>query len=144
MPHRAVAELVAEPTSGDDPAEPREPEAGRGDEPVPADVPSPEEAAAELEEAGSRRYPSTIGGAFYLGILLVTAIGIVIVWTGDWRLGIRWVAGALIAACALRAVLPRKDAGMLAVRHRLLDCLFLAGVAAALIFLASTIPNQPV
>jgi hypothetical protein len=110
----------------------------------PAEVPSPDEAAAELEESGARRYPSTIGGAFYLGILLVTAIGIGIVWTGDWRLGIRWVAGALIAAAALRAVLPRKDAGMLAVRHRLLDCVLLAGVAAALIFLASTIPNQPV
>jgi Protein of unknown function (DUF3017) len=127
-----VAELVTEPPPGEVPA------------PEPDRVPSEEEVAAELEQLRSRRYPSTIGGAFYLGILVVTAIGIGIVWSGDWRLGIRWVAGALIAASALRAVLPAKDAGMLAVRHRLLDCLLLAAVAAALIFLATTIPDQPV
>jgi hypothetical protein len=40
-------------------------------------------------------------------------------------------------------VLPARDAGMLAVRRRWLDCLMLAGVGALLIFLAATIPNQP-
>lgn len=125
---------VTEPGSVPDP---------EGDAEQPA-VPSPEDVAAELgavEEA--RRYPSTIGGAFYLGILIATAVGVGITWSGNWRLGVRWIAGALIVAALLRLVLPRRDAGMLAVRHRLVDGLILGGVGGALLFLASTIPNQP-
>ncbi|MCD4524587.1 DUF3017 domain-containing protein [Nocardioides sp. cx-173] len=105
-------------------------------EPVDADEPP----AASDE----RRYPSTIGGAFYLVILLTTAVGFVIVVTGDWRVGIRWLALSLVAASAARLVLPERDAGMLAVRDRWFDCVLLAGVGAALLFLAQTIPDQPV
>jgi uncharacterized membrane protein YraQ (UPF0718 family) len=53
------------------------------------------------------------------------------------------VAGALFAAAALRLVLPQKDAGMLAVRHRLIDVTVLVLVGAALFFLAGDIPDQP-
>jgi Protein of unknown function (DUF3017) len=100
----------------------------------------PEDIPAELVE---RRYPSTIGGAFYLLVLAATAVGIGIAYSGDWRLGIRCVAGGLCFASALRLVLPRKDAGMLAVRGRFLDTVLLGGLGAALFFLAATIPNQP-
>ncbi len=120
-----------------DPEVPREPGA----------VPSQEEVAAELEGARAqeeRRYPSTIGGAFYLLIMAAAGVGIVIAWTGDWRVGVRWIAGALEAAALLRLVLPARDAGMLAVRHRAVDVLLLASVGAALLFLAQTIPDQPV
>jgi hypothetical protein len=108
----------------------------------PTDVPPPGGAEAYDEPEG-RRYPSTIGGMFYLVVLAGTAVGIGIVWTGDWRLGTEWMAGALIFAALLRLVLPSKDAGMLAVRNRLFDCLLLAGVGVVLILLAVTIPNQP-
>ncbi len=94
------------------------------------------------EEHG-RRYPSTIGGAFYLGVLAVVGISIGLVTTGSWRLGVRWFGGALIFAALVRAVLPTKDAGMLAVRRRWWDCLLLAATGAALIFLAGSIPDQP-
>ncbi|MCW2766044.1 MAG: putative integral rane protein [Nocardioides sp.] len=110
-------------------------------EPTP-DVPSEAEVARELEEA--RRYPRTIGGAFYIGVLVVAAIGIGIVWSGSWRNGVRVVAAAALFAATLRLCLPARDAGMLAVRNRVFDCLLLAGVGGALLFLASTIPNQPV
>jgi hypothetical protein len=40
-------------------------------------------------------------------------------------------------------VLSPRDAGMLAVRHKALDVVLLAGLGAALIFLASSIPDQP-
>ena len=98
----------------------------------------------ELFGGEGRRYPSTIGGMFYLGVLAATAIGLGIVATGDWRVGTRWLAGGLILAAVVRLVLPARDAGMLAVRHRVVDCAMLAGVGAALILLAATIPNQPV
>lgn len=109
-------------------------------------VPSEEEIEAELAEVAEpapRRYPSTIGGLFYLVILAATAVGIGVVWSGNWRGGIRWVAGALLAATFLRLVLPTKDAGMLAARHRVIDCLLLGGVGGLLLFLAQTIPDQP-
>ena len=126
-----------------DPSEQREPEPEREpDIDPPLDSPAPLE--PELFTEDGRRYPSTIGGMFYLVVLAITGVGIGIVATGDWRLGTRWVAGALIFAALLRLVLPRRDAGMLAVRHRLVDCVMLAGVGVALIFLAATIPNQPI
>jgi hypothetical protein len=120
----------------------------------PGGVPSPEEVEAELVAAGvqeptapdggERRYPSTIGGAFYLGILAVVALGLVVAAAGHWRGGVHLISGALVAAAALRLVLPARDAGMLAVRHRALDCSLLAVVGIALWLLASTIPDQPV
>jgi len=100
----------------------------------------PDQESAEL---GSRRYPSTIGGAFYLVVLAVVAIAIGIVATGAWRTGIRWFGAALLFAAVVRAVLPARDAGMLAVRHRWWDFFLLAATGAALIFLAGSIPDQP-
>ena len=104
------------------------------DEPLPDDVPHHDDV---------RRYPSTIGGLFYLVILAGTGIGIGISWTGDWRLGIKWVGAALILAGLIRLVLRQRDAGMLAVRKRWIDVLMLAGTGTALIFLTESIPNQP-
>jgi hypothetical protein len=90
-----------------------------------------------------RRYPSTIGGAFYLVVLAGTAVGMGIIVWGDWRTGVRWIGAALVFGALVRLVLPGRDAGMLAVRSKLLDALMLSGVGAALFFLAATIPNQP-
>jgi Protein of unknown function (DUF3017) len=104
----------------------------------------PPEESEESEEPVERRYPSTIGGAFYLGILIATAIGIGIVYRShDWRVGVRVVAGALLAAALLRLVLPQRDAGMLAVRSRAVDVGLLVVVGGALLFLSGSIPDQP-
>ena len=97
----------------------------------------------EPETESHRLYPSTLGGLLYLAVLAATGVGLVIVWGGDWRLGITWVGAALIAAAAVRLVLRRRDAGMLAVRHRFVDALMLGGVGGVLVFLAESIPNQP-
>jgi hypothetical protein len=90
-----------------------------------------------------RRYPSTIGGAFYICVLLVTLAGLVVVAMGDWRAGVRIMGGALIAASVARVLLSPRDAGMLAVRHKALDTAMLAGLGAALMFLVTSIPDQP-
>ncbi|MBC2933719.1 DUF3017 domain-containing protein [Nocardioides sp. zg-1228] len=90
-----------------------------------------------------RRYPSTIGGAFYLLVLGVVAVAMVVVVLDEWRTGIRMVGGALIAAALVRLVLRRRDAGMLAVRHKVLDALILVVLGGSLIFLAGSIPDQP-
>ncbi|WP_183100169.1 DUF3017 domain-containing protein [Nocardioides pelophilus] len=80
----------------------------------------------------------------YILVLIAMSVGIAITWRGhDWRLGIRVVAGALAAAATLRLVLPQRDAGMLAVRPRLVDVLVVGSLAAALFVLAANIPDQP-
>ena len=77
-------------------------------------------------------------------MLIATAVGIGITWRAhDWRLGLRVVSAALAAAAFLRLVLPQRDAGMLAVRPRLVDVLLLGGVAVTLFVLAVNIPDQP-
>ena len=49
----------------------------------------------------------------------------------------------LLLASVVRLVLPTREAGMLAVRHRVVDCVMLSTVGVILVILASTIPNQP-
>ena len=99
-----------------------------------------EEVEGALEE---RRYPSTIGGAFYLLVLLITVAGLAVAALSDWRVGIRMIGGSLLFAAAVRVVLGPRDAGMLAVRHKALDVVLLVCLGAALIFLATSIPDQP-
>lgn len=96
---------------------------------------------AESGPEEDRRYPSTIGGACYIGVLVVVVAGLVIVATGRWRAGIEVFGGALVAGALVRLVLPSRDAGMLAVRARWLDATLLAGAGAALWILAATMPN---
>jgi hypothetical protein len=114
--------------------------AGAGPEVEPTPVPGPP--ATEAWEP--RRYPSTIGGAFYLLVLGIVVVGIAIAAVGDWREGVRWVGMALLLAAGVRLVLRRQDAGMLAVRHRLVDVTLLAATGATLIFLGGSIPEPPV
>jgi hypothetical protein len=95
-----------------------------------------------LEEE-ERRYPSTIGGAFYLLVLTVCIVGVGIVVTGEWRSGIRVFGGALLLGALVRLVLSNRDAGMLAVRFKAFDVVMLAALGSALIFLAGSIPDQP-
>lgn len=92
---------------------------------------------------GPHRRPSTLGGVLYLLVLLATGVGVVLAGVDDWRTGVRWEGGALIAAAALRLVLPEREAGMLAVRHRVTDALLLSAMGAVLVFLAGSIPDQP-
>ena len=112
-------------------------------EPPHEETPASAEGEGDGVEEGGRRYPSTIGGAFYLVVLAVVAISLGVVTSGEWRLGVRWFGGALLFAALVRAVLPAKEAGMLAVRKRWWDCFLLVATGVALILLAISIPDQP-
>ena len=129
-----------------EPSEPSEhPESPQPSEPSETKPPeSVEPTSAEpVDPEDPRRYPSTIGGMFYLLVLGVVAVAMLIVALDEWRTGIRVMGGALVFAAAVRLVLRRRDAGMLAVRHKVLDALILAVLGGALIFLAGSIPDQP-
>ena len=96
-----------------------------------------------VEEDEGRRYPSTIGGAFYLLVLVVVGLALLLVAVAEWRTGIRLMGGALIFAALVRLLLRARDAGMLAVRHKVLDAAILIVLGGLLIFLAGSIPDQP-
>src|SRR3954464_1072015 len=104
----------------------RDPDPARGpDIDPPLDDVPPESAEPE-----GRRYPSTLGGIFYLVVLGVSAVGLAVVSQGDWRLGVRWIAGALLFAAVVRLVIPAPQAGMLAVRRRSVDVVILVAIGA--------------
>jgi hypothetical protein len=109
----------------------------------PAIEPPVGEVPPESAEPEGRRYPSTLGGAFYLLVLAGSAVGLVIVTQGSWRLGVKWIAAALALAAVVRLVIPENQAGMLAVRRRSLDVAILALAGVALWVLSTSIPNQP-
>ena len=108
------------------------------------DDPPHEDVHDEAFPEEPRRYPSTIGGAFYLSILAVAGTALFITYRHDWRLGIQILGGSLLAAALIRLVLANRDAGMLAVRNRFIDVSLLTGAGIALIVLATTIPDMPV
>lgn len=94
-------------------------------------------------ERPRRFWPERVGGYVYLAALVVCAIGIWIVASGEWRTGMRWFSLALVGAGAARLLLPDKEAGMLGVRGRFLDSAILVTVGAVLLVLAGDIPEQP-
>lgn len=106
------------------------------------DPPVPEIPPESAEPAG-RRYPSTLGGLLYLVVVGVSCLGLGLVTQGHWRQGVKWIAGALVAAAIIRLVIPAPQAGMLAVRRRAVDVAILVLLGAGLWFLSSSIPNQP-
>jgi hypothetical protein len=108
------------------------------------DGPPHEDVHDEAFEEAPRRYPSTIGGAFYLSILAVAGTALFITYRHDWRLGIQILGGSCLAAALIRLVLANRDAGMLAVRNRFIDVSLLTGAGTVLIVLATTLPDMPV
>ncbi len=91
-----------------------------------------------------RRLPSTLGGLVYLGVVAVSAVGLLIVAFGPWRRGIGVVGLGLLFGAFVRTFLSDRDAGMLRVRRsRWADVLMLGTVGAALLVLAGVIPDQP-
>ena len=123
-----------------DPVEPVEPAAEPSAEPA-AELGPVDRAPAPRQRR--RLWPARIGGVFYLGVLAASATAFLVIMLGDWRVGVRVLASALLVAGVLRLVLPQDDAGMLAVRRRSIDVVLLVVVGALLWWLAGSIPDQP-
>jgi hypothetical protein len=75
----------------------------------------------------------------YALVLLTMAIGLLRIVQYHWREGSAWIGGALLLAALLRAVLPPKTAGMVAVRGRAVDVLWCVGLAVCILFVAYTL-----
>lgn len=136
---------MTDPAPTDEPSEPTpsEPRTVPPESVPPVSAEELVDGEAPPDEDEPRRYPSTIGGAFYLLVLVVVTVAMLIVAFGEWRTGIRLMGGSLIFAALVRLVLRARDAGMLAVRHKVLDAVILVVLGGLLVFLAGSIPDQP-
>lgn len=124
------------------PDEADEPGPAPGSGPGAGPAPGPE-LGPVLERPRRRWFPASVGGVLYLAVVVATAVGLLVVATGEWRAGVRWIGSALLAAAAARAFLRGRAAGMLAVRGAVFDTVLLVAVGLALWFLAGSIPDQP-
>ena len=137
-PAQSPAESSAQSPAGSSPESPAAEAHGLPPEPDPGTEDPERRPVTEL------RKPSTLGGVIYLCVLGAAIAGVVIAATGPWRTGVSWLAFALLAAAVARLVLPDHDAGMLRVRNKALDATILIAMGIAILFLAGTIPDQPV
>ena len=104
-----------------------------------------EEETPPVEEGPApRRYPSTLGGALYLLMMLAVLVSVAVVVLSSWRVGVRLFGGSLVVGAVMRLALPDPEAGRFAVRSKAVDAFLYVLVGGALIVLASSIPDQPV
>jgi hypothetical protein len=95
---------------------------------------------AEVYPSRSRR-PRTPGGAIFLVVLVLTAVGLAVVMSVSWRIGLIMMGSAMIFGGLARLVIPENHAGVLRVRRKFADAAFMAGVGAMILILAITIHN---
>jgi hypothetical protein len=91
----------------------------------------------------SVRAPRSRGSQFYLLQLLVVVVGLVVVAFGHWRWGIGAIGMAFVAGALARVVVPIDHTGMLRVRGKAFDVVWMSLLGTALIVLPFLIPNQP-
>jgi hypothetical protein len=72
---------------------------------------------------------------------VVAAAGLVILTFYNWRNGVLVFAGGILLAGLLRGALSDDAAGLLHVRGRMFDTLFLLGAGAAILLLGLIVPN---
>lgn len=76
----------------------------------------------------------------YLAVLALLLAGLGVVSRGGWRWGLGIVAAGLVLAAVLRLALPARRAGLLLVRSRSLDALFLLCLAVVLVLFTAVDP----
>ena len=75
-----------------------------------------------------------------LAVLVAVGVGLLMVTFEHWRKGLVVVGLALVGGAVLRALLPVRRVGFLAVRSRWVDVVLLAGTGLALAVIALAIP----
>jgi len=75
-----------------------------------------------------------------LAVLIAVGVGLLMVTFEHWRKGLVVVGLALVGGAVLRAFLPVRRVGFLAVRSRPVDVVLLAGAGLALAVIALAIP----
>ncbi len=87
--------------------------------------------------------PRSRGSQIYLLQLVGVFVGIVLVVAGHWRTGVIIVGATFLVGAASRSVVPVSHTGMLRVRGKTFDMLWMATLGLALVVLGIVIPSQP-
>ena len=87
--------------------------------------------------------PRSRGSQLYLLQLLAVFSGLCLVVAGPWRAGVAVVGGAFIVGAIARSVVPVSHTGMLRVRGKAFDMLWMTLLGVALVVLSLVIPDQP-
>jgi hypothetical protein len=77
-----------------------------------------------------------------LAVLLAVGVGLGMVALEHWRRGLVVIGCALVAAAAMRLLLPVRRVGFLAVRSRTVDVVLLAAVGVAVVTVALVVPAE--
>ena len=89
------------------------------------------------------KMPRSRGSQFYLVQLVAVVTGLVLVALGQWRVGVGTIGLAFVAGALARSVVPIDHTGMLRVRGKAFDVVWMTTLGVALIVLPFLIPNQP-
>jgi DUF3017 family protein len=112
--------------------------AGTGGD-VPGDSAAGSAAAAASATPAASRWSQLPYAIVVAGVLA----GLAWAWQGtaQVRAGMVTVAAALLAAALARLVLPERQAGLLATRHRLLDVVIMLGLGVCILVVALVLPR---
>ena len=75
--------------------------------------------------------------------IAVTAVGLLVVAFGPWRLGVGMIGAGLVAGSMARTLLPERAAGLLRVRRPTVDVVIMTGLGIVIVLLAFLVPDQP-
>jgi Protein of unknown function (DUF3017) len=75
-------------------------------------------------------------------VLLLVVVGVLLMLNQHVKRGTAVLGGALLVAGLLRAVLPTRDIGLLAVRSRAFDVLTTGALGAAIVVLTVVVPPR--
>lgn len=89
---------------------------------------------------GGGRLFAQLPFALVMAIVVIAGLRI---WMYHWRQGSALIAGALLVAAVLRAVLTSEQAGLLVVRGRVVDVLTYAGLGLVIFTLALMLGEIP-
>ncbi|EWC62032.1 hypothetical protein UO65_2668 [Actinokineospora spheciospongiae] len=88
------------------------------------------------------KHPALIHLPFGL-VLAVVLVGLVRIVMYAWREGTVWIGLALLLAAGLRVLLRDEQAGLIAVRSRVIDAFLYGGFGTMVIAVAMTIEGGP-
>jgi multisubunit Na+/H+ antiporter MnhB subunit len=93
---------------------------------------------------GRRRLSEEIGRYTpFVLVLVIAAAGIGLIFLYHWRIGSGLIGGSLLVAAGLRALLPDRQLGLIALRRKPTDILLYGGLGLLIVFVAATITGGP-
>jgi hypothetical protein len=87
--------------------------------------------------------PRSRGSQFYLLQLVAVVAGLALIAAGQWRVGVGAIGLAFVTGAFARSVVPIDHTGMLRVRGKAFDIVWMTTLGVALVVLPFLIPNQP-